>query len=99
MLFIVCSVGKSTACAGPTQQSVCKILPWSDRVTRDLKTVAIAPCLFERTEQLEFIDTHRTKAVRRYDLNFQIPCFDGRELELLIGFFEKPDVLRLKLAD
>ena len=37
--------------------------------------------------------------MRRYDLNFQIPCFHGRELELLIGFFEKPDVLRLKLAD
>jgi hypothetical protein len=58
-------------------QYILKILPWSDRVT-DLKTVAIAPCLFERTEQLEFIDTHRTKAVRRYDLNFQIPCFHGQ---------------------
>ena len=62
-------------------------------------TATALSLFFERAEQLEFVNTNGTEAMRRYDLDFQIPCFHGRELELLIGVFEKPDVLCLKLTD
>jgi hypothetical protein len=67
-----------------------------DLSTTSTPSSFISSC--DRAEQLEFIDSNRAKAVRRYDLDFQIPRFDRRESKLLVGVFEKSDVLSLKLA-